>query len=64
VSSLKSSMREVSKNLRQFKIENQRFSGQAPAEIEDLKHIKSAKKILGEEEMTALESTEETRASV
>lgn len=66
VSSLKASMRDVSKNLRQFKIENQRFSGSsaAPAEIEDLQQIKSAKKIMGEEEMTALESTEETRASV
>ena len=64
VSSLKASMREVAKNLSQFKIEEKRFEEPGLSEVEDLKPIQTATKIYREEEMTALESTDETRASV
>jgi hypothetical protein len=57
-------MRDVAKNLRQFKIEKARGDEQGTAAVEDLKHIQDASQIYREEEMSALESTEETRASV
>jgi twitching motility protein PilJ len=64
VSSLKSSMHDVAENLRQFKIEKEGAADTGVAALEDLKHIQGASQIYREEEMTALESSEETRASV
>jgi methyl-accepting chemotaxis protein len=64
VGSLKTSMCDVAKNLRQFKIEKARGDEQGIAAVEDLKHIQDTSQIYREEEMSALESAEETRASV
>jgi methyl-accepting chemotaxis protein len=64
VGSLKTSMRDVAKNLRQFKIEKARGEERSTSSVEDLKHIQNASQIYREEEMTALESAEEIRASV
>ncbi len=64
VSGLKASMRDVAENLRQFKIEKARTDEPGLSTAEDLKHIQDASQIYGEEEMSALESAEETRASV
>ena len=64
VSGLKSSMRDVEENLSQFKIEGAPETHAGPADVDDLKKIQSATKIYGEDEMSALESTEESRASV
>ena len=64
VSGLKNSMRDVEENLSQFKIEGAPVSEAGPADVDDLKKIQSATKIYEEDEMSALESTEESRASV
>ena len=64
VSGLKTSMRDVEENLSQFKIEGAPASDAGPADVDELKKIQSATKIYGEDEMSALESTEESRASV
>jgi methyl-accepting chemotaxis protein len=64
VGGLKTSMRDVAKNLRQFKIEKARGEERGASSVEDLKHIQNASQIYREEEMTALESAEEIRASV
>ena len=64
VSGLKASMRDVAENLRQFKIEDEHAGEPAVADVENLKRIQSATKIYREEEMKALESAEENRASV
>jgi methyl-accepting chemotaxis protein len=64
VGSLRTSMRDVAKNLRQFKIEKARGDEQGLSAVEDLKRIQDASQIYREEEMSALESAEETRASV
>ena len=57
-------MRDVEENLSQFKIEGAPVSEAGPADVDDLKKIQSATKIYEEDEMSALESTEESRASV
>ena len=64
VGSLKASMRDVAKNLRQFKIEQKRGDDLEVSAVDDLKHLKNAKKIYAEEEMKALETAKETLASV
>jgi twitching motility protein PilJ len=64
VSGLKTSMRDVAANLRQFKIEKARGDEQGLTAVEDLTQIQDASQIYREEEMTALESVKETRASV
>lgn len=64
VSSLKTSMRDVAKNLRQFKIEKARTAEQDLSAVEDLKHIQDASQVYREDEMSAMESAEKTRASV
>ncbi|HDY81937.1 MAG: hypothetical protein DRQ65_00390 [Gammaproteobacteria bacterium] len=64
VSSLKTSMRDVAKNLRQFKIEKARTGEQDLSVVEDLKHIQDASRVYREDEMSAMESAEKTRASV
>ncbi|RLA48447.1 MAG: hypothetical protein DRQ97_04230 [Gammaproteobacteria bacterium] len=65
VSSLKASMRDVAENLRQFKIEKMRGDDQdGLSAVGDLKHIQGASQIYHEEEMKALESAKEARASV
>lgn len=64
VSSLKTSMRDVAKNLRQFKIEKARTAEQDLSAVEDLKHIQDASQVYREDEMSAMESAEKNRASV
>ena len=64
VGSLKASMRDVAKNLRQFKIEQEPEAGLAIPAVDDVKHLKNAKKIYAEEEMKALETANKNRASV
>ena len=64
VGSLKASMRELAKSLRQFKIKDVPGHEPKPSAVEDLKHIRNAKKIYREDEMTALESAKEARVSV
>jgi methyl-accepting chemotaxis protein len=75
VASLKASMHDVAENLRQFKIERdaaQRDAAQRDAaqrvaptpEAADMKKIQQATRIYHEEEMKALEQTEEKKASV
>ena len=64
VSSLKTSMRDVAKNLRQFKIDEARAKEHKPSTVEDLKNISSAKKIYREDEMSALEAAKDARVSV
>tara|TARA_R110002110_G_scaffold362241_1_gene572028 strand:- start:99109 stop:101193 length:2085 start_codon:yes stop_codon:yes gene_type:complete len=62
VSGLRESMLDVAENLRQFKIEEDaQYS--TVVEHEAVKPIQSTTHVYREEEMTALESTEETRAS-
>jgi twitching motility protein PilJ len=64
VSSLKTSMRDVAKNLRQFKIDEARAKEHKSSTVEDLKNISSAKKIYREDEMSALELAKDARVSV
>ena len=62
VASLNASMREVEESLRQFKIEDVSETERTLAAIEDLKKIQSARRILREDEMKALEETGNVRA--
>jgi twitching motility protein PilJ len=64
VSSLKTSMRDVADSLSQFKIEEISEAERTMAAIEDLKKIQSARKVYREDEMTALEVAQFSRASV
>ncbi len=67
VTGLRKSMRDVAENLRQFRIEDDKTSATDKAELaaaEELRLISSTPRVLGEEEMHALESTGDQRASV
>ena len=67
VSSLQTSMREVAESLSQFVIEHaeEEIEGEVNiANVEDLTQIQGATKIYREEEMQAMEETEEAKASV
>jgi methyl-accepting chemotaxis protein len=64
VASLKSSMQDVSENLRQFRIEQEAGEAPVPPEVADMKKFQQATRIYQENEMKALEDTEEARASV
>jgi twitching motility protein PilJ len=67
VSSLQKSMRDVAESLSQFVIEHAEGELESElniAKVENLKQIQGATKIYREEEMQAMEETEEARASV
>ena len=67
VNSLQRSMRDAAQNLGQFRIDGD-SAYQSPAATEedvgDLESIRAATQVYREEEMTALESAEKTRASL
>ena len=64
VGSLKASMHDVAENLRQFKIEKDRFEDVRPPELNELQKIQQATRIYREDEMKALEEAKESQASV
>lgn len=65
VSALQQSMRAVAENLSQFRIEEDVAAGDAGlAELDGMEHIPEARRIYDEREMTALEESEQERASV
>ena len=65
VTSLQKSMRQAVQNLGQFKIGGGSAYQQAGInELEELEKVRSATQVYREEEMTALESAEPTRASI
>jgi twitching motility protein PilJ len=64
VSSLQDSMRDVAKNLSQFKIDDESNVEISLSSIGKMTPVKSAKKVYDENEMKALEETAEVRASV
>ncbi|MDX1732754.1 MAG: methyl-accepting chemotaxis protein [Halioglobus sp.] len=66
VSSLQDSMRNVAESLSQFKIEGDASGADGDvnlASVESLKQIQGATKLYREQEMSAMETTEETRES-
>ena len=64
VGSLKSSMQDVAENLRQFRIEQAASSAISAPEVAEMKKFQKATRIYHEDEMKALEGTEEAKASV
>lgn len=60
VSSLKASMRDVADSLSQFKIEGEGNVDLGIAKLDELKQMQGAKQILREDEMRALEDTEQS----
>ena len=64
VSSLKASMRDVAESLSQFKIDDENNAELGIASIEKMTPVQGAKKVYGEDEMKALEDTEEAKVSV
>ncbi len=65
VSSLKASMRDVAESLSQFKIEGEGMADAGFSTVDELHQVPAAKQVLREDEMQALEQTEdEARASV
>ncbi len=65
VSNLQTSMREVAENLSQFRIEANDVQGNSRSgAVEPMETLPGARKVYGEEEMSALEQNEENRLSV
>lgn len=65
VSSLKTSMRDVAESLSQFKIEGENAADMGINQMEDFKQVPAASQVLREDEMQALEQSEdEVQASV
>jgi methyl-accepting chemotaxis protein len=60
VSGLKQSMREVAENLRQFKIEDESADSAVLTGLEEISQIPEPKRVYGEDEMSAMETAEET----
>ena len=65
VSNLQTSMRDVAENLSQFRIEANDVQGNSRSgAVEPMETLPGARKVYGEEEMSALEQNEENRLSV
>jgi twitching motility protein PilJ len=65
VSNLQTSMRDVAENLSQFRIEDNDVQGNSRSgAVEPMETLPGARKVYGEEEMSALEQNEENRLSV
>ena len=62
VSNLNRSMTQVERSLSQFRIEETSEADRTLAAIEDLKKIQSARKVLDEDEMKALEGSKPVQA--
>ena len=67
VNSLQRSMRDAAQNLGQYRIDGDsayQAASSAEGEVSDLESIRAATQVYREEEMSALESAEKTRASL
>lgn len=67
VNTLQKSMRDAAQNLGQFRIDGDsayQAAAAADGDVSDLENIRAATQVYREEEMTALESAEKTRASL